>query len=281
MIKSRFAAALAAGVLAVPMAASAAVVTQLIHFDDANNGWKWYSTADRNFLFDPTNLQSSTQCADSTNGGNGSCVIEGTQGVLPLMTRPTTGTTLQGSASSNPDPSGPNLSFTLDSFYFLLTGNGTGSSNAITVTGGTGQTPGLSVVHTYTFALGTNWDGAPAPDVTFYEGANAGSAAGNLVKDTGYIASFSTLFQNVTWIQFSAPTTAEVRLDCVVATFDGSTTEPLKPGTTCGIGGSNGTSGASGANGTVPAPGSGSLVLVALGLMGAAFWKRKAGAAQA
>jgi len=67
----------------------------------------------------------------------------------------------------------------------------------------------------------------------------------------------------------------------VVATFDGSTTEPLKPGTTCGIGGSNGTSGASGANGTVPAPGSGSLVLVALGLMGAAFWKRKAGAAQA
>ena len=94
-------------------------VTQLIHFDDANNGASTYTTADGNFYFAPTNFQSSTLCADDTDPpGNGSCLIESRQGELPEMTRLT----------------GDN-SFSLDSFYFLLTGNGTGTSNAITVTG--------------------------------------------------------------------------------------------------------------------------------------------------
>lgn len=214
-------AALTAVVLSAPVSANAALVTQLIHFDDASNGWKWYSDIDRNFLFNPTNLQSSTLCADSTSGGNGSCLIEGNQGVLPRMTRPENGPTAQGHANQLPDVSGDNLLFTLDSFYFLLTGNGEGAENAITVAGSNGEA--------FTFQLGGTYPGplATAPVVSFYEGPNAGDPAGSLVKQTGYIAAFGELFKDVTWIQFSAPTSAEIRLDCVVATFDGATTQPL------------------------------------------------------
>jgi hypothetical protein len=222
---------LAAAVMAVgaltATSATAAPVTQLIHFDDAGNGDKWYSDADFNFLFDPTNLQSSTLCADSTNGGNGSCVIEGTQGVLPKMTRPEFGPTSQGSPNQDPDVSGTDQAFTLDSFYFLLTGQGEGAENAITVTGSNNVT--------YTFAMGTSWP--TNPNVTFYEGANAGDPAGVLTNQVGYIVTFGDLFKDVTWIQFSAPKTAQVRLDCVVATFDGTTTEPLSSFTAgCGLG---------------------------------------------
>jgi hypothetical protein len=209
-------AALTGAMTTVATMASAAEVTQLIHFDDANNGWKWYSDVDLNFLFDPTNLQSSVLCADSTNGGNGSCVIEGTQTVLPKMTRPEVGPQSQGSASDDPIVSGTDQAFTLDAFYFLLTGKGEGADNAITATGSNGQS--------FTFQLGGNYDAPGAPDVTFYVG---GAPAGDLVKDTGYVVSFGDLFKDVTWIQFSAAKDAQVRLDCVVATFDGTTTEPL------------------------------------------------------
>lgn len=237
--------ALVSALLAFSSASDAALVTQLIHFDDAGNGWKWYSDVDTNFLFNPTNLQSSTQCADSTNGGNGSCVIESNQGVLPLMTRPAVGPTSQGSANQDPDASGL-LAFTLDSFYFLLTGNGTGSENAISVSGSNGAN--------YTFQLGGNYDAAGAPDVAFYEGVNAGDPAGDLGKNIGYVASFDNLFEGVSWIQFSAPSSAQVRLDCVVATFEGTTTQP-RSSFNGGCGG-----------GQIPEPGT--LALLGFGLLG-------------
>lgn len=108
-----------AAVLSLTIAAAgmsqAATVQQLIHFDDANNGAKTYTTSDGNFFFDPTNFQSSSSCADSTNGGNGSCLIEGTQGSLPAMTR------LTGDKT-----------FSLDSFYFNLSGRG-GNPNSTAV----------------------------------------------------------------------------------------------------------------------------------------------------
>lgn len=272
-VKTPLLAALAAAALVVPAAANADTVTQLIHFDDANNGWKWYSDKDLNFLFDPTNLQSSTLCADSTNGGNGSCVIEGNQGVLPLMTRPTNGPQSQGSASKDPVVSGLEK-FTLDSFYFLLTGNGEGAANAITATGSNGKT--------FTFQLGGTYSGplsplpSTAPAVTFYEGLNAGGPAGALVKQTGYIVSFGDLFQDVTSIQFSAPTTAQVRLDCVVATFDGTTTEPASGFTNgCGVQTSSSSSnGGPPSAGQAPEPGSSGLAVLALGMVGAGLWSR-------
>lgn len=233
---------LAAVLMGVASSSQAALVTQLIHFDDAKNGWQWYSDADGNFLFNPTNLQSATLCADSTDGGNGSCVIEGTQGLLPRMTRPATGPQSQGSPTQNPDVSGA-LQFTLDSFYFLLTGNGTGAQNAISVLGSNGAS--------FTFQLGSNHNALGAPDVTLYGG---GGLAGELEKNTGYIATFGDLFSNVSWIQFSAPSTAQVRLDCVVATFDGTTTQPQSS-----FGGGCGAS-------QVPEPGT--LALLGLGLLG-------------
>lgn len=288
----------AGAVLALSSAVNAAVVTQLIHFDDASNGWKWYSDKDNNFLFDPTNLQSSSLCADSTNGGNGSCVIEGGNGVLPRMTRPEggpyidtqggPGVTLeeaQGDTNDDPIVQGGNLSFTLDSFYFLLNGEGgtdpnTGAGlNAITVAASTGVS--------FTFALGGTYAGPIATDpvITFYEGANAGDPAGALVKDTGYIATFGDLFANVEWIQFSAPTTAQLRLDCVVATFDGTTTEPLSSfnngcGDSGGSSSSSSTSGGppSGSSNGIPEPGTVSLLSIAM-LGGLLMWRRQRAAA--
>jgi hypothetical protein len=189
-------AALVSASLAFASQASAATVTQLIHFDDASNGDKDYTTDDGNFFFDPTNLQSSSLCADSTSGGNGSCVIEGKQGVLPEMTR------LTGDKK-----------FTLDSFYFLLTGRGTASENELTVTDSDGKSQNFLLGSIYSF-------------VTNYE---TGLAAGALAFNTGYVANLSSLtgFKNITSVQFGAASSAQVRLDCVVATFDGTTTEPL------------------------------------------------------
>jgi hypothetical protein len=62
--------------------------------------------------------------------------------------------------------------------------------------------------------------------VTNYE---TGLAAGALAFNTGYVANLSSLtgFKNITSVQFGAASSAQVRLDCVVATFDGTTTEPL------------------------------------------------------
>jgi hypothetical protein len=220
--------------------ANAETVTQLIHFDDANNGDKTYTTADGNFFFDPTNFDSGN-CADSVlSVGNGSCLGEGTgqNGLDPTMTRLT-----------------ENFKFTLDSFYFIFLGNG--SSNELSVTDGT---------NTQTFSLGMSYLGL----VTKYDD---GSAAGDLEHNVGYVANLSSLlgFKDVLSVNWFADASANTRIDCVVATFDGTTTEPLSGFTSgCGISGGGG----GGGGGVVPIPAT--LPLLAGAILGAgALLRRK------
>lgn len=187
-----FAAATAVAVCLSPLAAGAVTVSENIFFDDAaNNGLHSFTTASGDYLLTPTNFQSSSQCADAvvTPPANGRCLIEDHQGTVTTLTRTN------------------NAAFTLDDFYFLLTGNGKGKANAITVTGSNGATS--------TFYLG-----AIFANVTFEHGG----AAGALTKDTGYVASFTTapfdLFTNVTSVTWTAAKDAQIRLDNIAVHYD-------------------------------------------------------------
>jgi len=219
--------------------ATAATVTQLIHFDDvANNGQQTYSDADGNFLFDPTNFQSSVQCADttsSTGSANGNCVIETNQGVLPTMTR------LTGDKT-----------FSLDSFYFLMTGNQS-SIPALTVQGFDSSGTQTGSVQ---FALGTSYTNVTKED---------GSAAGSLDFNTGYFADLTSLsgFDNLKSAVWLASNTNQTRLDCVVSTFSGSTSEPA-----------SGFSGSCGGISSIPVPAGLPLLLTAMGLGGFMSWRK-------
>jgi hypothetical protein len=202
-------AALMTASLAFPVMTKASVidpVQQLIHFDDASNGDKDYTTADGNFFFDPTNLQSG-QCADSTNGGNGSCLIEAPKnGTLTTMVRKT----------------GDKL-FSLVSFYFVLDGKGgtdcvstakkpcVPSINSLMLKADNGDADTYTVGGTYA-------------NLIDYE---TGLAATTLQKNTAYIATFTSLFNNIKSLTFSGTESAQIRLDCVVAEFNGTTSEPV------------------------------------------------------
>jgi hypothetical protein len=124
------AAAMFAAALTIGTSASAAVVTQLIHFDDFSSSKHnpSYYTADTNFKFSPVNGQSGN-CAASTVGGNGSCVIETSQGVIGDLTRPANpeGVPVGTDYKAN-DPLVPTTNtdkiFSLVGFYFQLDGKG-------------------------------------------------------------------------------------------------------------------------------------------------------------
>lgn len=186
------AAAVTVATCLAPFAAGAVTVSENIFFDDApNNGLHSFTTASGDYLLTPTKFQSSSLCADAvvTPPANGRCLIKKKRGVVTTLTRTTGGT------------------FTLDNFYFLLTGNGKGSNNAITVTGSNGATSSFYL-------------GAIFANVTFEHGG----AAGALVKNTGYVASFLTapydLFKNVTSVTWTAAKDAQIRLDNIGVHYD-------------------------------------------------------------
>lgn len=186
------AAAMAVATSIAPFAADAVTVSENIFFDDAaNNGLKNFTTASGDYFLTPTKFQSSSLCADAvvTPPTNGRCLIEKKQGVVTTLTRTTGG------------------AFTLDDFYFLLTGKGKGGNNSITVTGSNGATS--------TFSLG-----AVFANVSLEHGG----AAGALVKNNGYVASFLTapydLFQNVTSVTWTAAKHAQIRLDNIGVHYD-------------------------------------------------------------
>lgn len=187
--------------------------TQIIDFDDVpNNGVGSYTTADGQFFFAGTNFQSSSQCADSSTGGNGSCLIEARSNGGNASDAVTTLTRLTDADNA----------FTLTSFYFVLTGNvgngsgnGNGSSNR---GGGPSASPGqfLQVVGsngaTQQFDLGTVYD-----NIVGYED---GAAAGALQAGVAYVATFTDLFADVTSIRWIGSQGGNLRLDCVGVAYD-------------------------------------------------------------
>lgn len=189
----------AVAISAVPMVGVAATVSESIFFDDAaNNGLSSFTTATGDYFLTPTNFQSSSQCADPVLGpsANGRCLIEDRQGIVTTLTR------IDGSA------------FTLESFYFLLTGNGSGRENAITVTG--------SNAIGSTFYLGGLFG-----NVSFENGG----AAGALVKDEGYVADFLAspfdIFKGVTSITWTAAASAQIRLDDINVSYEMPDVSPV------------------------------------------------------
>jgi hypothetical protein len=148
------------------------------------------------YAFDPASIHASSLCGFPyvTPPNNGRCLKEDRQGVVTTMTR------VDGEA------------FSIQSFYFLLTGNGTGSSNSITITNDDDPTK------TVTFAHSGDYDAGPSTVRFELADGTAGSLAGVLDNQIGYIAFLDPSFgfsKSWTW---SAATTAQVRLDNIYAT---------------------------------------------------------------
>ncbi len=263
---------IAGAALAFGLSVSAAqAATQLIHFDDASNGWKSYTTTDGNFTLDPTNLQSGN-CADSTTSGNGSCVIEQRNGELTTLTR-NLDTQVGSTSNERFVPNTPDYEtvdrnpnddpfFKLDSFYLEFTGKGA-DPNFFMIEGFNGTTS----LGSATYQLGNSYGNA-----SLY---SDGSAAGVLTFDTPYIFDMTTVspFQanNLTKVVWTASASAQLRLDCVVTSFSGTTSEPLSGFSDgCGTSGNGG----GGGPGEIPLPAGLPLLLSALGL--GAFLHRRA-----
>lgn len=246
---------------------SAATVTQLIHFDD-RKGSGDYTTQDGNFSFDPANMQSSTLCADTTeSSGNGDCVIESSNGVLTTMTRnldTLAAAVAYDDKSALPEETADrnvadNKFFMLDSFYMLFTGTGADPNwFMVEAFDGAGASLGFEQYQINSTAY-TN--------VSYY---NTGLSTGLdlLVKGVGYVFDMTGIaaFQgnNLAKVTWSASTSAQLRLDCVVNSFDGSTSEPLSGFTGgCGLDDGGGTGGPP----PVPLPAGLPLMLSALGIV--------------
>lgn len=230
ILKNNFYALAASAAFAVSLgvsAASASTVTQLIHFDDATNGDSTYTTFDGNFFFSPTNLASGNCAADTNPPGNGSCVHEVGNGVVSDMTR------LTGDKT-----------FSLLSFYVSVQGQG--NTNYFKIDDGT-------VSHQFDF-------NSTYANMTDYP---SGTAAGAISQNGKYIVDVSGLsgFDDISKVTFSASATARIRIDCVVASFDGTTTDPYDPKTSCGLAGDP-------PGGVIPLPAGLPLLLSAIGIGG-------------
>lgn len=245
--------------------ASASTVTQLIHFDDIGNGPglnpivdDTYTTRDSNFSFTPVNEQSSIQCApkvdegdaagDLANSANGKCVIETRQGSLIDMTRNTGDGT-----------------FSLDSFYGYFTGSGTGQF--ITVTGYDAMD---METDSFSFIVGMTYDNVYgfSPNDFILEDPPQTLAFGE-----GYIFDVSSFdfLDGVSRVSFTTSSNSQFRVDCVVATFSGTTSEPRSGfDAACGLGDDPGNPE------VVPLPAAGWMLIAGVGGLLAMKRRRKA-----
>lgn len=192
-------AALVAATLAFGSAASASVMT--FDFDDANNGQKSYSKY--NFTFDPTNFNSG-QCFQPVDNGNGSCFHEVKNGDPTFLT--------EDSGSS----------YDLLSFFFNLEGKGGTAPNTqyFEVVGDNGKTVRFDFLQDYTTVAGVSIFEYSYDKKTGAQSLS--SPVGKLSKNTDYFVLFDNIFDGVKQISFDPSETAQVRIDCVSVSTDGS-----------------------------------------------------------
>lgn len=263
-LRSLTVAAASAVALLCASGASAATVTQLIHFDDASNPGGnptvggVYTTMDDNFSFDPANTQNSSLCADATSAAtsnNGICLKEAGAGPNNSNSSLTTMTRNDLTPLDQID----NTLFSLDSFYMLFTGRGDDPNffelSAVDALGN------IVAGTTQKYQISTAAAPIAYSNVTI---ENTTTTPAFLTFGVGYFFDVSSflIYDNVAGIRWVGSSSAQLRLDCVVATFDGTTTEPLSSFSNgCGTGDPGGFT-------PVPVPASLPLLAGGLGLAG-------------
>ena len=251
---------LVAGAFALSGTAASAA-TQLIHFDELPNNSPQdpYFDPDNNFQLDvvdpadgSVNFSSSANCADPIDGvsGNGSCVVEMDQGTVWELTH-------DADASGEVGAYGED-EFDLLGFYFHLQGGSpnNASNNFVEIENNDGDTLRWTFMDALNTDLITREDGDPIDSLV------------DVDNNTGYFVDLTGLadWEDILWVTWTNGTAGHTRVDCIVVSFDGETSQPYDGSTGCGLGTPPD---------PIPLPAAGWLLIAGLGGL-AAMKRRKA-----